>query len=130
MNDIEYQEIFTKQINPTNLRHLIIELENTYTRSSGWIVGKIITKKIDDNLIEVSTTLTKRTLPEDYGFRQTFVKVIEKTNLNNTLNEIYETYSKDLGYVVDDPEITELNDNEIIIRIPITKYEKSTKMGI
>ncbi len=130
MDNIIYQEQFERIIDKNRLKHLILELENTYTKQSGWEIGEIKQTVVDNERIRVSTQLVKKSYPNDGTYRETFTRVIDKNNLNLFLNSIYEGYTEDLGWTIGEPLINDLNDNEIIVRVPLTKTEPTRKTSM
>lgn len=125
--DIIYTENFNRIIYKNALVNLIQEFEEVYSSNSGWSVGPINVEKVDNERIRVTAELTKRAKDESV-YKETFVKVIRKEEYNHFISSIYEQYTSDLGWTIGEPLINELNDEELIVRVPLTKQEKSRNL--
>lgn len=66
IEEIEYQEIFSKTINKDSLKHLLLDTKDTYRKEHGWVIGEIkIDKCKNENQITVSFPLIKYKINED-----------------------------------------------------------------
>lgn len=124
VKEIEYQELVKKVIPSNALQIFILELEDVYKRENGWEVGEITTNALSDNELEVSVEITKlKNSTQDDELKTTYISTIHKSNYTNELTNLYEAYREDQGWTIDTPKITAINDNEIILRVPMTKRE-------
>lgn len=56
-------------------------------------------------------------------YQEVFEKTINKSYLNTLLNELSNTYKGELGWVIGKPQITDINESQIKVAIPLTKYK-------
>jgi hypothetical protein len=128
VSEIEYQELIERNINPQSLKHFILDLEEVYKRENGWNVGNIEVVKAPNDQIKVSVTVTKQPISDDINTYTTHIAIVKKDNLNNEIQDICNKYTKEEGYTIGNPLTNTLNDNEIIIRIPLTKQSNNLKL--
>jgi len=123
LKEIEYKE-FIKKVIPSNaLQVFILELEDVYKREDGWDVGEITTNALSDTELEVNVEITKHKNSNQDELKTTYISTIHKNNYTNEITNLYDMYKEDQGWTIDTPKITSINDNEIILRVPITKHE-------
>ncbi len=126
VKEIEYQELVKKRIPSNALQAFILELEDVYKRENGWDVGEITTNELSNTELEVSVEITKfKNNNQDDELKTTYISTIHKSNYTNELTNLYEAYREDQGWTIDTPKITSINDNEIILRVPMTKQERN-----
>lgn len=125
MSEIEYHELIERIIPSNALQGFTLELEDVYRRENGWDVGDIVTENINENETKVTVPITKYKNNTDDELKTTYIATIDKSNYTNELTNLYEAYREEQGWVVGIPKITPINDNEIIVRIPLSKHEIS-----
>jgi len=127
--EIEYSETLDKTIYKSSLKAFIIELENTYRRNSGWVVGDIKTEELNSEQLKVTVPLTKYRLNEDNDtYREMFVRSIKKEELNIIVNSLKEEYTSDEGWTVGTPSITEVGNDEVVLRVPLEQKRKGLNL--
>lgn len=127
--EIEYKETLEKTIYKSSLKAFIIELENTYRRNSGWVVGDIKTEELNSEQLKVTVPLTKYLLNEDNDtYREMFVRPIKTEELDSIIASLKEEYTSEDGWTVDTPNVTEIGNGEIILRVPLEQKRKGLNL--
>ena len=125
--DITYKENYERTIEKESLENFIREEEEIYNCNFGWTVGPIHIEEIDERRIKVKLTLTKRSIEEN-TYKETIIKTLPKNEYNRFISLMYEQYPEELGWNIGEPLINELNQTDIIVRVPLTNQSKSKNL--
>lgn len=121
VNEIEYEELIEKEIPIEALKNYILETEEIYKREYGWNVGEFKIETINQNTLKVTVDIAKYKINEDEELKTTYIVVIKKEDYNKELANLYEAYKLEQGWIIEEPKINEINKEEILVRIPLTK---------
>ncbi len=127
MDDVTYTETFTRIVDKDSeaIAHKLYAIESEYNKQAGWSIDNLDITEVSYDSVKISATLSKHSNKEELPYQELFIKTINSnyTSLNNQLSMINEQYPSSYGYEVGETISIKLNDGNMIIITPITKYQ-------
>ncbi len=118
-----YEETFTKEIYKDYLPTFMGDMYDLYRSNDGWTIGKPIIKEVDKDRIKVSVDLKKYDLNYILPYKELFIKTIKKSDIKNFITSMHETYTKEYGWIVDEPMVLYEENDEVTLGFPLTKED-------